>query len=60
MRWADARDRLAQNQSALRSFSIANRWMPAWRYNPDLSSRDDAKEFLEAVKAVAQWVDANF
>jgi hypothetical protein len=52
-------DRLRHNQSLWRSFNIANRWVPAWRYSVDLSNQNDAEDFLEAVEEVAHWIDHN-
>jgi HEPN domain-containing protein len=52
-------DRLRSNPTLLRSFNTANRWVPAWRYNPDLSNSDDAEAFLEAIDLVLHWVEDN-
>ena len=52
-------DRLRQNRELWPLFNIVNRWVPAWRYNPDLSTRDDAQDFLEAVEKVSHWVETN-
>jgi hypothetical protein len=58
--------RLSGRMSALRrqadlwrSFNIANRWVPAWRYNTSLSSKEDATDYLEAVVSVSQWIENN-
>lgn len=52
-------DRLRQNEPLWRLFNIVNRWVPAWRYTADLSNRDDAEDFQEAVEKVAHRIDAN-
>ena len=54
-----AKDRLRQNEENWRSFNIVNRWIPAWRYTADLSNKDDAIDFVEAVKKVSQWIEHN-
>jgi hypothetical protein len=36
-----------------------NRWVPAWRYAADLSRREDAEDFLEAVEKITHWIEAN-
>jgi HEPN domain-containing protein len=59
LRLAQGIDRLRQNQSLWRLFNIVNLWMPAWRYNPDLSSREDAEDFLESVEKVSHWIESN-
>lgn len=50
---------LQSNAEVVKRFAVVNRWIPAWRYNPDRSGPDDADEFLEAVGVVAHWIDAN-
>ena len=52
-------DRLRQNQPMWAHFIDVNRWAPAWRYDPDLSSAKEAEEFLSAIKDVAGWIDNN-
>ena len=54
-----AKDRLRQDEDNWRSFNIVNRWVPAWRYTADLSNKDDATDFVEAVKNVSQWIEHN-
>jgi hypothetical protein len=44
---------------AIRSNACVNLWMPAWRYNPDLSIREDAEDFLDAVEKVSHWIENN-
>lgn len=52
-------ERLRQNQALWKQFNIVNLWMPAWRYNPDLSTGDDADDFLLAVEEVSRWIENN-
>ena len=52
-------DRLRQNQPLWRQFNIVNRWIPAWRYTANLSNREDAADFLEAVTATCRWIEHN-
>ena len=59
LRLTQGLDRLRQNEPLWRLFNIVNRWVPAWRYNADLSKREDAEDFLEAVEKVAHWIDNN-
>ncbi|MBC7820838.1 MAG: hypothetical protein IAG10_28465 [Planctomycetaceae bacterium] len=59
LRLTKALDRLRQNEENWRSFNIVNRWVPAWRYTADLANKDDATDFLEAVKTVSQWIEHN-
>jgi HEPN domain-containing protein len=59
LRMTGGRDRLRRDQSKWQTFAIVNRWVPAWRYNPDLSNHTDANDFLQAVEIIAQWIDHN-
>lgn len=59
LRLTKALDRLRQNEENWRSFNIVNRWVPAWRYTADLANKDDATDFVEAVKMVSQWIEHN-
>jgi len=59
LRLADARDRLRQSEEYWRMFNLVNRWVPAWRYSPDLSNLEDATDFLDAVEKVSRWIDRN-
>ena len=52
-------DALKKDKALWRSFNIANRWLPSWRYNPDLSNRGDAEDFLEAVDTMVKWIRSN-
>jgi hypothetical protein len=52
-------DRLRQNEPLWRQFNIVNRWVPSWRYTADLSRREDAEDFPEAVEKVAHWIKNN-
>jgi len=59
LRLTQALDRLRRNEPIWRSFNIVNRWVPGWRYSADLSKREDAEDFLEAIDKVAHWIDNN-
>jgi len=59
LRWADGLDPLRGNADLWRSFTLANQWIPAWRYHPDLSNREDADDFLAAVDRLLRWIDSN-
>jgi HEPN domain-containing protein len=52
-------DALRSNRDLWRSFNVANRWIPSWRYNPDQSNRADAEDFLSAVDAMLEWIRNN-
>lgn len=36
-----------------------NHWRPSWRYNPGALQAEQYRSFLEAVKRVYHWLDAN-
>lgn len=59
LRLTKAIDRLRGNEEYWRLFNMVNRWVPAWRYTADLSNREDAEDFLEAVEKVAHWIEHN-
>lgn len=59
LRLTGGMDRLRQNRPLWQLFNQVNHWVPAWRYNSDLSNHDDAKDFLEAVEKVSHWVEHN-
>ena len=59
LRLTNAFDRLRQSEDHWRLFNRVNRWVPAWRYTADLSNKDDANDFLEAVKKVSLWIEHN-
>jgi HEPN domain-containing protein len=52
-------DRLRQNEEHWRLFNMVNRWLPAWRYTADLSNREDAEDFLDAVDMISRWIENN-
>ncbi len=52
-------DRMNDNLSVKEAFSNTNAWVPAWRYNPDLSDLTEAEDFLEDVKIVREWIKNN-
>jgi len=56
---AGALVRLRDNPSPWRRFNVVNRWLPSWRYNPDLSNAEDAQDFLAAVDDILHWIDGN-
>jgi hypothetical protein len=57
LRLAGALDRLRQNIELWPLFNIVNRWIPAWRYNPDLSNHHDARDYVGAVDSIRHWID---
>ncbi len=59
LRLADGLGRLRKNAALWRQFNLVNRWVPAWRYSADLSKRDDAEDFLEAVEKLSNWIENN-
>jgi len=59
LRWADGFDPLRRDLTLWRMFTLVNQWIPAWRYNPDLSNREDAESFLTAVDRISRWIDNN-
>lgn len=59
LRLAQGLDRLRKNEPMWRQFNIVNRWAPAWRYSANLSNRDDAEDFLEAIEMISRWIDNN-
>lgn len=55
-----ARDRCQANQEVWRSFRIANRWVPAWRYaTKPIDYPSDATDFVTAVETVVKWIENN-
>ncbi len=59
LRAADGFDRLRTDPKVWSAFAMANRWQPAWRYDPNPSTPEDATAFLEAVDAVRHWIQNN-
>jgi len=59
LRLLGALDRLRQDREAWGWFTIANQWMPSWRYNPDQSKPEDAEDYLEAIESTLRWIEAN-
>jgi hypothetical protein len=55
----NAGPRLRQDKETWRAFTLANEWMPAWRYHADQSDPEDAGDFLDAVRHVVHWLDTN-
>ena len=52
-------DRLRENPNLWATFNVVNRWQPAWRYNPDSSSREEAEDFLESLDQILAWIRGN-
>jgi len=52
---ADQMNRLRNDEANYRDFVKANSWLPSWRYDPDLSDSEDARDFLEAVASMLSW-----
>ena len=59
LRLTGAIDRLRQSEETWQSFNLVNCWVPAWRYTADLSNRDDASDFLDAIEKVSHWIANN-
>lgn len=51
--------RLQQNKILWPQFNLVNRWIPAWLYSSNLANRQDAEDFLEAVKNIMNWIENN-
>jgi HEPN domain-containing protein len=56
---AGALARLRQDRSSWQTFNFVNQWVPAWRYNTDLSNHDTADDFLAAVRTILHWIENN-
>src|SRR5262245_16909784 len=54
-----ARDRIDQNPAMSNYFSVVSRWQPAWRYSPDLATRESSEEFLRAGAEFVTWIENN-
>ena len=59
LRLANGRDRLRQNGELWPVLNFVNLWIPAWRYNPDRSNQEDARDYLSAVDSIRHWIDHN-
>jgi hypothetical protein len=59
LRLTGATDRLRQGRQIWGKFLVVNEWVPAWRYNSDASNRDDARDFIDAVRTVKRWIEGN-
>lgn len=57
LRLTQGYERLRQNRMIWPQFNIVNRWIPAWRYTANLSNREDAEDFLEAVANIMHWIE---
>jgi HEPN domain-containing protein len=52
-------DRLKDNTAMYAHLKFVNRWTPAWRYSVEPTRRDDAEDFLTAVRELRSWVASN-
>lgn len=59
LRLTNGLNRLRQNAALWPLFNLVNRWIPAWRYNPDMSNPEDAEDYLDAVDKIRHWIDNN-
>ena len=59
LKLAGGRDRLRADPVLWSLFAIVNRWMPAWRYNPDLSDYEESEDYFGAVMAIREWIEHN-
>lgn len=51
--------RIKKDRRLWRLFNKVNTWLPAWRYNVTAPNRDEASDFLDAVRVIKHWLDAN-
>ncbi len=59
LRVSGSLDRLRLDSLLWPSFTIVNRWIPAWRYDPDLSREEVASVFLAAIDRISSWIRSN-
>lgn len=59
LRLANGLDRLRQNAKLCPAFNLVNRWIPAWRYNPNIANSQDAEDYLNAVDHIRQCIENN-
>jgi HEPN domain-containing protein len=59
LRLLDGLERARSDRRGAERFDLVNKWVPAWRYNPDPANRDTAATFLAAVRALRSWVMNN-
>jgi HEPN domain-containing protein len=59
MELTGAKARLNQRREQWEAFNTVNRWVEAWRYTADLSNREDAEDFLDAVAVLVKWIETN-
>jgi HEPN domain-containing protein len=52
-------DVLRRDRRLWPQFVLANSWLPAWRYNPDLGNKEDAEDYLSAATTMVKWVENN-
>ena len=48
--------KLRDDDQAMKSFRICNKWIPAWRYNPDDGSENECKIFMDAIKDLIKFI----
>ncbi|WP_435020958.1 hypothetical protein TA3x_002112 [Tundrisphaera sp. TA3] len=51
--------RIRSDRDAWKAYVTVNRWGPEWRYDPDLSGREEAEDFLDALDRVLSWLRAH-
>ena len=56
---AQAAHRLRNDPQRWRSFATVNLWIPAWRYNAKPCRPQDARKYMEAVRTMVHWIEAN-
>jgi len=59
MRATGRMGQLRADHEARSRFSVVNQWVPAWRYSPDVGTREKAARFVEAVRFMVHWIDVN-
>ena len=52
-------ERLRSDTEGADRLDLINKWVPAWRYSPDLADRDAAAVFLSAVQELRTWISNN-
>jgi hypothetical protein len=60
LRLAGGQVRLRKNHVLWVAFAgLVNLWQPAWRYDPDPSSAEEATDFVNAVTDLSLWIENN-
>ena len=52
-------NRMRQSPRVWMLFKEVNRWMPGWRYEPNLGTEAEASSFLNAIERFMRWIDNN-